>query len=160
MEQRDYRLAGTLSMSDLSLTQTPGTPRIRILLADGTQLVGNDYREAVENLPFVEIVGLAKTSEEALNLFFERKPDVVVVSIILPKLDGMEVLRCINRASSDCPVILLSQTPSAFLEQAAALLGAAGLCSVYEGIADLRRLLYRCWCRKFGIAYNDGLNLA
>ena len=137
-------------MSASSPTQTPGTPRIRILLADGTQLVGNDYREALDNLHFVEIVGLAKTSEEALNLFFQRKPDVVVVSIILPKLDGMEVLRCINRASSDCAVILLSHAPNAFLEQAATLLGAAGLCSAHEGVAKLRRLLYGCWCNKFG----------
>ena len=126
-----------------------GSARLRVLFADGTHLPGDPFRESLQKLHFVELVGAVKTSAKALDLFFELRPDVAIVSIILPKLDGMEVLRCIKRAAPNCDVILLSHAPNAFLEQAASLLGATGLCSIHEDFAKLENLLRSCWQLRF-----------
>ncbi|HTL54401.1 MAG TPA: response regulator [Candidatus Limnocylindrales bacterium] len=136
-------------MSPLNNPSQLGNPRLRVLLADGTQVSGNQFTEALQALNFVEIVGSVKTSDQALDLFFKLRPQALVVSIILPKQDGMEVLRCIKRAAPNCDVILLSHAPNTFLEQAGSLLGATGLCSVHDGVDQLQRLLYSCWQRRF-----------
>jgi len=137
-------------MTQLPTPSPSGNPRLRVLFADGTQTPGNQFPELLQNLDFVEVVGTTNTSDKVLDLFFKLRPNAVIVSIILPKLDGMEVLRCIKRASPTCDVILLSHAPNTFLQQAANLLGATGLCSIHGSFDELEALLQSCWRNRFG----------
>jgi DNA-binding NarL/FixJ family response regulator len=127
---------------------SPGKPRLRVLLADGCAASGKRFREAMQRLPFVEIVGETRNSEETLALFFHLKPDVVVVSIILSNQDGLEVLRCIKQAVPLCSVILTSYGPQNFLTQAATLLGATALCCSDDGSAQLEDILHKLASRR------------
>jgi len=120
---------------------------LRVLLADGSPANGKRFREAMERLSFVEIVGIASNSEEALALFFRLEPAVVVVSVILAPQDGIEVLRCVKRAAPNCVVVLTSQGSQEFLERAGTLLGATAVCPAEDGCPRLGPLLQKLWSR-------------
>jgi DNA-binding NarL/FixJ family response regulator len=132
-------------MTDPSKEAPHDKTRLRVLLADGSLDSAKRFYAALERLSFVEIVGEAENSEQTLTLFFKLRPDVVVVSIILSKQDGLEVLRCIKQAAPQCAVILTSYAPQNFLGQAATLLGATALCSSEDGCAQLERVLDQLW---------------
>lgn len=75
-------------------------------------LVVEDEREIAEILEaFLRQRGFttewARDGEEALRLFRARQPDLVLLDLLLPRLDGMEVIKVIRR-ESDIPVIMLS----------------------------------------------------
>src|SRR5690554_2267380 len=75
-------------------------------------LLVEDEREIAEILEaFLRQRGFttewARDGEEALRLFRARRPDLVLLDLLLPKLDGMEVIRTIRREGST-PVIMLS----------------------------------------------------
>lgn len=98
-------------------------------------------REQLTQLPFIEIVGQAGTSEQALSIFFHSRPDVVVASILLPEKGGFEILRCIKRADADCAVVLTSHYTNPFVLQTANFLGATAVCSLGNGLTELRSTL-------------------
>jgi DNA-binding NarL/FixJ family response regulator len=119
----------------------PSANRMRVLLADGCPAVCSQFREALRQLPFVEIVGEAGTSDEALARFFQVRPDVVVISVVLPGPGGFEVLRDIKRADAATAVILMCRVANRFVDQTAGLLGAAGVCPHTDGFLRLRHML-------------------
>ena len=122
---------------------SPGRRKLRMLLADGSSHVRDTLQEALENMPFVEIAGQASSCRETLDLFFRARPDVVVVAISLPDDSGFEVLRCVRQAATTCVVVLTTRWPDPFVEEAAGLLGAAGVCLTTNGFVQLRGLLQR-----------------
>jgi DNA-binding NarL/FixJ family response regulator len=124
-------------------TATSGDNRFRVLLADESPAVLVQLREELEPLQSFEIIGEAATSREALRLFFQYRPHVLVVSICLPDQNGFEVLKCIKRAFPDCAVILTTRWANSFVEQTARLLGATGTCATTEGLTQIREILQR-----------------
>ncbi len=83
--------------------------RKRILLVDddaGIQLL---YREEFEEEGF-EVVS-AVNGEEALELFEAQSPDLVILDINMPGMNGIEVLRRMKEINAELPVILCSAYP-------------------------------------------------
>ncbi len=68
---------------------------IRVLLVDDQTLVRQGIRSLLELSPTVTIIGEASDGEEALPLIAELKPDVVLLDLRMPKLDGLGVLRAL-----------------------------------------------------------------
>jgi len=95
----------------------------------------------LQQLPYVEIVGEGNTDQQVLNLAFQLRPEVVIVSISLPDKGGFEVLRRIQRTLPGCAVILTSCSRDGSLQNAARLLGAVGVFSVTDGIAQISGML-------------------
>lgn len=130
-------------MRNLNEQDKPLNARLRVLLADASPAMRSRFREELQHLPFVELVGEANTSDEALALFLQSRPDVVVVSILLPEHGGFEVLRCIKRAAAKSAVILTSLFPNQFIEQTTTLMGGTSVCSVCDGFVQFRAILQR-----------------
>ena len=128
-------------MSDFTKLRPLELGRLRVLLADQAADVRQEFRGELAHLEFVEIVGEAATDQEALNQVLVRRPHVLIVSTCLPRQGGFEVLRCINRVAPACAVILTSRYANHYVQQAADLLGAAGVCSLADGIPQLVELL-------------------
>ena len=80
---------------------------IRVLLADDHALFRAGLRSLLQRIEGVEIVGEARDGHEALRMAAERKPDVVLLDVGLPELNGIEVAERL-RDSPGTRVLILS----------------------------------------------------
>lgn len=82
--------------------------RIRILLADDHALVREGTRELLERESDMVVVAEASDGEEAVQLVAEKQPDVVIMDISMPKLNGIEATCQIKDSGSPTAVLVLT----------------------------------------------------
>ena len=87
------------------LTRPDGSP-IRALVVDDEELLADMLRMALRAEGWDTRV--AHDGQTALKLAREAPPDVVVLDVMMPGLDGLAVLRRLREAGNDCPVLLLT----------------------------------------------------
>ncbi|MGH7439069.1 MAG: response regulator [Polyangiaceae bacterium] len=114
---------------------------LRVLLADDHALVRAGMRALLEDLPGVEVVGEAGDGHEALQLVRATSPDIALVDISMPTLNGLEV---VTRAQKEFPrtrvVIVSMHTDDEFVRRAL-LAGAAGYLAKTADRAELEAAL-------------------
>jgi NarL family two-component system response regulator LiaR len=71
--------------------------RIRIIIADDHAIVREGLRALFEAKPDMELVGEAEDGDEAVALASSLKPDVVLLDLVMPNMDGIEAVREIMR---------------------------------------------------------------
>ncbi|GAB3962270.1 hypothetical protein GCM10029978_017380 [Actinoallomurus acanthiterrae] len=81
---------------------------IRVLLADDQELVRAGLRMVIDATPDIEVVGEAATGAEAVRLVRELRPEVVVMDIRMPGMDGIEATEMITTGSVAARVIILT----------------------------------------------------
>ena len=79
--------------------------KITVLLVEDEQTLAMIIKDTLEENDF--IIHTANDGEEGLSLFFELHPDVLVADVMMPKMDGWEVLKTIRKYSK-VPVIMLT----------------------------------------------------
>lgn len=117
-----------------------------VLLIDDDEMIRDTLRFALEEANF--IVDIAIDGEDATNLFNERKPDIVVTDIIMPKKEGIETIIQFHRVAPEVPIIAISGGGRTkrldFLEVAAKLGAKATLNKPFlpsELISEIERVL-------------------
>src|SRR5277367_5722950 len=80
----------------------------RVLLADDHRLMRRGLRLVIEQHPEFLVVGEADDGRQAVAMTGELKPDVVVMDIGMPNLNGIEAARQITDAHPDAAVVMLS----------------------------------------------------
>lgn len=81
---------------------------ISILIVDDHEVVRNGIRSYMETLRDFEVVGEAATGEDAIRLVSEHIPDVVLMDLIMPGMDGIETTRRIKQISPRTQVVVLT----------------------------------------------------
>jgi DNA-binding NarL/FixJ family response regulator len=81
---------------------------IRVLIADDHGVVRAGLAQLLATFPDVELVGSAANGEEAVALAAERSPDVVLMDLEMPVLDGIQATRRIRAAQPDVAVVVLT----------------------------------------------------
>jgi two-component system, NarL family, response regulator NreC len=82
--------------------------KIRVLLADDHNLMRRGLRLIVEQQPDLEVVGEAEDGRQAVALSVSLKPDVAVLDIGMPNLNGIEAAKQITDGESGAAVVILS----------------------------------------------------
>jgi two-component system, chemotaxis family, protein-glutamate methylesterase/glutaminase len=81
---------------------------MRVLVVDDSTLFRKIVRDAIADEPGVEVVGTAVNGMMALEKIEQLKPDVVTLDLEMPEIDGLEVLRRLQRMPSPPRVLMLS----------------------------------------------------
>ena len=81
---------------------------IRVLIADDQPLVRSGFRMIIDERPDLELVGEAEDGEQALRLGGELEPDVILMDIRMPKLDGVEATRQLVAAGNRARILVLT----------------------------------------------------
>jgi len=81
---------------------------ISIILVDDHEVVRNGVRAYLETLPNFHVVGEGASGEEAVRLVAELIPDVVLMDLIMPGMDGVETIRQIKKVSPRTQVVVLT----------------------------------------------------
>src|SRR5436190_21296665 len=89
----------------------PGNPTndaIRVLLADDHDVMRNGARAVIEGKMKWEVCGEARTGREAVALVERLHPQIVVMDMSMPELNGLEATRQIKRASPETEILIFS----------------------------------------------------
>ncbi len=100
--------------------------KIRVLLADDHVLVRRGFRRILEDDPDIEIVGEASNGQEAVELVERISPDVVVMDLYMPDMDGVQATMEIKKRRSETTILVLSMYSDANYVRNALAAGATG----------------------------------
>jgi DNA-binding NarL/FixJ family response regulator len=81
---------------------------VSILLADDHPIVRQGLRDLLESQPGWKIIGEAGNGIDATDLVGQLKPNILVVDLMMPKIDGLEVTRRVRQLSPQTGVVILS----------------------------------------------------
>lgn len=81
---------------------------VRVMLADDQPLVRNGLRVLIADAPDIDVVGEAGTGAEAVQLVRDTEPDVAVMDIRMPGMDGIEATGLITAAAGATRVLILT----------------------------------------------------
>jgi CheY-like chemotaxis protein len=95
-------------MSLPTLAQIAQRPTVRILMVDDHPLVRQGMRGVVEGFANMEVVGEASNGKEAVQLARDLRPDVIIMDINMPLMNGVEATKIIKAHSPEITVVGLS----------------------------------------------------
>ena len=100
--------ASPSAAATLSTNPATGVRTLKILLVDDHDIVRRGLKQLLTSRSDWEICGEAKTGREAVSLAAELKPDVVVMDISMPDLNGLEAARQIHKSLPKVSILILT----------------------------------------------------
>jgi DNA-binding NarL/FixJ family response regulator len=92
---------------------------VTVLLADDHPIVRHGLRHLLEEEPEIRIVGEASNGLQAVQLTEKFKPNVLILDIMMPDLNGLEVLRQVKeRSPATCCIVLSMQSADVYVVEA------------------------------------------
>jgi DNA-binding NarL/FixJ family response regulator len=138
---------------------------IQVVIADDHDILRQGLKLLLETQPDIKVVGEARTGEEAIEQAIQHTPDVIVLDISMPKVDGFQACQVIRRQCPQSQVLVLTmhETEEYFLQ--ALRTGAAGymvkkaapaeLCTAVRATAHGGTFLYPDLAKVLVRAYLD-----
>jgi two-component system, NarL family, invasion response regulator UvrY len=110
---------------------------IKVLIVDDHALVRMGIRRLLEDLPDMDVVADAESGEQALALVKSHKPDVVLLDMKMPGIDGWEVTRRLKKSHPQIKVIAVTAISAEPLPTRVLQLGAMGYLSKESGAEEM-----------------------
>jgi len=79
-----------------------------VLIVDDATFVRNKLKKIVAKLDFVEVVGEATNGEEALKLYIDLKPELVIMDLVMPNRDGIQAIEDIVGFDKKANIVVVS----------------------------------------------------
>jgi signal transduction histidine kinase len=111
---------------------------VRILIVDDHELFRRTARSFVESHPDWQVCGEAGDGAEAIEKAKQLHPQVILMDINMPRMDGLEATRVIHRELPDCNVIMVTENHQTIARQQAAAVDAKGSITKSEFTRELR----------------------
>jgi len=84
------------------------TSAIRVLVADDHAIVRKGIRALLATEPDIEVVGEAEDGREAVDEVEKLRPDVILMDLVMPKMDGIEAIRRITARQPEARILVLT----------------------------------------------------
>lgn len=104
----------------------PEQTKITVLLADDHAVLRSGLRMLIENQPDMTVIGEAEDGLTALRLTRELSPQVLLLDVSMPGMDGLQALHILCQSAPQCRVLLLTMHEEEAILRQALQLGAAG----------------------------------
>jgi NarL family two-component system response regulator LiaR len=82
--------------------------RIRVFIADDHAIVRKGIAAVLEIVPDIEMVGEAENGQEAVAAVKELQPDVILMDLVMPEMDGIEAIRLIKDRQPEARILVLT----------------------------------------------------
>ena len=79
-----------------------------VLIVDDATFVRNKLKKIVEKLDFAEVVGEASNGEEAVTLYNDLNPDLVIMDLVMPNRDGIQAIEDIVKFDKTANIVVVS----------------------------------------------------
>jgi DNA-binding NarL/FixJ family response regulator len=114
---------------------------MKLVIVDDQTLIRDGLVTICERMPDVDVVGTARDGEEALRLVEQHAPDVVLMDLRMPRMDGIEATRRVHRHHPATRVVVLTTFSDDESITAALAAGALGYLTKDAGREDIHRAL-------------------
>jgi DNA-binding NarL/FixJ family response regulator len=125
-----------------SVVPTRRFEQLRVLIADDHRLFAESLRALLCEDERIEVVGIAENGDAAVRLATQLLPDVVLMDIGMPEVDGMEATRRIHDLDLPCRVLLLTGDQDHDVAAHAFQAGASGFVRKEQGAEVLREVFF------------------
>ena len=122
--------------------------KIKVLIVDDHALMRDGISALLNVNDDIEVIGEASEGKEAIKKMGELKPDVVVMDIAMPNMDGMEATRQIVKVNREVKVLILTQHENKEYVLSAIKAGASGFVpkkALGSELVSAIRSVYRPW---------------
>lgn len=114
---------------------------IRLVLVDDHRIVHQALAEMIDLVDDFELVGQGSNGEEAIKLCLQHKPDIVLMDVVMPIMDGIEATKQILRNNASIKILGLSSFEDTDSVQAMLANGAIGYVLKTTSVDDLERII-------------------
>ena len=115
-----------------------------VFIIDGQPLFRQGIRTSLSNLPDVEVCGESEVNEQALSTIEASPPDVVLLDIVVPSLDGLKLCRALKKHLPGTSVIVITPQPDDWQILEAIKAHASAYLSRTVTIEELAETIRRC----------------
>jgi YesN/AraC family two-component response regulator len=122
--------------------------RLRVLIADDAREARRGTRMMLAMHPGVEVIAIAQNGQQAVELAQEHHPDIAIMDINMPEMDGISAMQRICKAQPQTVFIIISGEDDPHIKQAAAEAGALDFLPkpfTYEELDTALRRAARAW---------------
>ena len=81
---------------------------IKIIIADDQEIVCEGLKKILQSDPEIKVIGIANNGQQALDLVHHQTPDLVLMDLQMPIMNGVQAIRQLRKTHPDLPVIVLT----------------------------------------------------